>query len=124
MEKRERLLEFIRRMESASLVATADEAMTLLAATLNAVEDEFSGVPNDPTGPNADKRMFPPLDEKYVFSVPGREDLRGYFHVEHETIFGANGAILIRTRPTRRNPNAAIRVLLSKPGLDGNKVNL
>lgn len=124
MEKRERLIEFIKRMEAAPAVATADAAMASLLAIMEAVEDEFSGVPNDPTGPNADQRMFPPLDEKYSFAIPGREDLRGFFHVDHETIFGANGEILIRTRRTRRNPNAEIRVLLNKPGIDGKTVNL
>lgn len=124
MEKPERLTEFVERMKTAQCVATTDAAMALLSATMAAVEDMHSGVPNDPAGPDADKRMFPPLDDKYSFVIPGREDLRGFFHVGHETIFGANGAILIRTRRTRRNPNAEIRLLLDKPGIDGNTVNL
>jgi hypothetical protein len=124
MEKRERLAEFILRMKAAPAVATMESAMSLLAETMKAVEDEFSGVTDDPNGPDADRRLFPPLDDKYHFSVDGRADLNGYLHVGHETIFGANGAILIRTRRTRRNLEAEIVVLLNKAGIDGRTVGL
>lgn len=124
MEKRERLAEFIRRMEAAAPVATVESAMLLLANTMKTVEDELSGIADDPAGPDADKRLFPPLDDKYRFSIDGRADLDGFSHVGHETIFGANGAILIRTRRTRHNPNAEIDVLLNKAGIDGRTVDL
>jgi hypothetical protein len=116
MTKTERLVEFVKRMTAAAPVASHVEAMSLLAATLTAVEDEFSGVANDATGPNADQRMFPPLDERYHFAVEGRTDVEGYKHVAHETLFAHNGAILIRSRRTGE-------ILLDKAGADGRKVN-
>ena len=44
LPRRARLEEFFRRLLAAIPAVSHDEAMQLMAATLNAVEDEFSGI--------------------------------------------------------------------------------
>jgi len=116
MEKRARLDEFLRRVTEAPAAGGADEALGLLTEILTAVEDEHSGVPNEPTGPRADERMFAPI-ERYHFAIEGRPDLDGYRQKVHDTIIAGNGAILIRVRKT-------LKTVFEKPGLDGRKVEL
>jgi hypothetical protein len=115
MEKGARLHELFRRMSAAPAAGSADEALELITEILNAVEDEHSGVPNDPTGPRADERMFPPI-ERYHFAIEGRPDLQGYRQKAHDTIIAGNGAILIRVRKT-------MKTMFEKPGRDGRKVD-
>ncbi len=116
MEKGARLAEFFRRMIEAPAAGNADAALGMITETLNAVEDEHSGIPNDPTGPRADERMFPPI-ERYYFAIEGRPDLDGYRQKAHDTIIAGNGAILIRVRKT-------MKTIFEKPGRDGRKVDL
>ncbi len=115
-KKGARLTEFFRRMLEASAAGNSGEALGLITETLNAVEDEHSGVPNDPTGPRADERMFPPI-ERYHFAIEGRPDLDGYRQKGHDTIIAGNGAILIRVRNT-------MKTIFEKAGRDGRKVGL
>jgi hypothetical protein len=115
MTKAERIAELVRRLEAAQPASNAAEALHLVTSILEAIEDEFSGVANDPASPFADDRIWPPI-ARYSFAIEGRADLDGYRQKGHETLIGANGAILIRTR-------IQTRVILDKPGRDGRKVN-
>lgn len=116
MTKGERVAELVRRLEASPPAAGADEALDLVTSVLDEIEDQHSGVPNDPTSPMADERIWPPI-ARYHFEIQGRPDLDGYRQKGHETIIGANGAIRIRTRRD-------VKVILDKPGRDGRKVNL
>ena len=55
--KRERLNEFFRRLLAAPGVGTLEEAMIQLANVLDAVEDELTGIPNDPANWGQDHRI-------------------------------------------------------------------
>ena len=116
MDKGERVQEFFWRMANAPAAASAEEAFELITSALTAVEDEHSGIPNDPRGPGADERMFPPI-ARYHFVIEGRPDLDGYRQKAHDTIIAGNGAILIRVRRT-------LKIVFEKPGRDGRKVTL
>jgi hypothetical protein len=116
MDKRARVGELVRRLEAARPAASAAEALQLVTTVLDAIEDHYSGVPNDPSSPRADERIWPPI-EKYRFALPDRPDLEGYRQRGHETILGSSGAILIRAR----KGGGAV---LDKAGHDGRKVNL
>jgi hypothetical protein len=48
------------RMRIAPPASDHDQAMQLMAEMLNGVEDEFSGVPYNPSEPGNDGRMYPP----------------------------------------------------------------
>lgn len=60
--------------------------------------------------------MLPPSGE-FHFEIDGRDDLDLYRQRAHDTIIGANGAILIRIRRTGE-------VKFEKAGADGQKVTL
>ncbi|HEX3578437.1 MAG TPA: hypothetical protein VHY33_07725 [Thermoanaerobaculia bacterium] len=111
--KAQRLAEFLRRLRWAAPASNAVEAFELIAHTLNAVEDEFSGTPFDPSAWQTDGRLYPPqIDSKRV--VPGRPDVTRYRSRSHNTFIAENGAIEIQTIDGA--------VLLSKPGADGEGV--
>jgi hypothetical protein len=116
MTKGERIMELVRRLEASAAAAGAEAALHLVTTVLEQIEDEHSGVPNDPSSPMADERIWPPI-ARYHFAIDGRPDLDGYRQRGHETILGSNGAILIRTRRD-------VRIILDKAGQDGRKVNL
>jgi hypothetical protein len=116
MMKGERVAELVRQLEHSPPAGNAEDPLHLVTTTLDDIEDRFSGVPNDPSSPRADDRIWPPI-AKYSFAIEGRDDLDGYRQKGHETIIGSNGAILIRSRRD-------VRIILDKAGLDGRKVNL
>lgn len=111
--KSERLAELFRRLAAAPAVTSAIEAKSLLDSTLNAVEDELTGVPYDPEAWMTHDRMYPPQEDSRRV-VPGRPDIARYRSRSHNTYIGANGAIEI----------AAVsgEVLFRKPGADGRYV--
>ncbi|MDX1951035.1 MAG: hypothetical protein SFY81_02560 [Verrucomicrobiota bacterium] len=115
LSKKERLQIFLERLEAASATSSADDALRLLSNILNAVEDEFSGIPSNLLRWNMDDRMYPPREDNRR-SVPGRPSLTRYRSAAHNTFIGINGSIRIETVE-------ANRVLLDKPGADGRKTH-
>lgn len=113
--KRERIGEFIRRLEAAQPASDVAEALKLVCGTLNAVEDELTDIPYDLDRSDSDGRLYPPLQDS-VREVEGHPNLRRYRNRAHNTFIGTNGAIEIRlideTKPS----------LISKPGRDGRGV--
>lgn len=117
--KAERLARFLERLAVAPPARTAEEAIALVNAVLNQVEDELSGIPYDPVAAlqgTTDGRLYGP-HPAFASSWGDREDLTRFAHTRHDTFVRANGAVLIRLRrPTQ--------ILLSKPGADGLEVEL
>ena len=60
MDRYARLQLFYERLQAAAAASTRDESYALLCVTLNAVEDEHSGVPNNPDNWQTDGRLYPP----------------------------------------------------------------
>jgi hypothetical protein len=111
--KAQRLTEFLRRLRWAAPPSDAQEAFDLIARTLNAVEDEFSATPFEPSAWQTDGRLYPPQADSQR-AVPGRADVTRYRSRSHNTFIAENGAIEIQTIDGV--------VLLSKPGADGESV--
>ena len=111
--REQRFREFVRRLREAPPSAGFDEARQLLAQTLNAVEDEMSGVPYDPSRWQSDGRMYPPQDDSER-AVSGYPEVRRYRSRRHNTFIAMNGALEIRT--------VEGEVLLTRPGADGRLV--
>ncbi len=115
---RDRLNLFLERLHAAEAAADHDAAMVLMAATLMAVEDEFSGVPYNPDEPGGDGRMYPPKAQ-FRYTAWERSGVRCYRQTAHATFVAANGAVEIRAR--RGNELGA--VVFEKQGTDGKKVS-
>jgi hypothetical protein len=82
----------------------------MIDSTLNAVEDELSGVPFNPANWRTDGRMYPPQDDKAA-DVDGHPDVTSYRSRGHETFIAKNGAFEIRDLRTDE-------VLVQKVGSD------
>jgi hypothetical protein len=99
LPKSERIKVFYARLAAAPAAGSFDEAFALLCDTLNAVEDELTGIPFNPDMWKTDGRMYPPqLDRE--FSDPARPNVRQFQSVGHITAIGFDGSIEIRHRTT------------------------
>ena len=110
LSKAKRLQKFLQRLQAAPPAISADEAFGLLVATLNAVEDESSGVPNRPELWKTDGLMYPPQEDSRL-KCPERPSLRKYRNKGHYNFIGLNGSIRIETLDAE--------ILLDKRGADG-----
>lgn len=102
---------FLDRLGAAPAVASHGEAFALLAAVLNAIEDEHSGVLANPANWQFDERMYPPQSDMARASA----DMPGvtiYRSRAHRTLIARNGALAITDAHTGA-------VLLEKSGQDG-----
>jgi hypothetical protein len=113
--KAERLEEFLRRLDAAERCTSFGEARTLVADTLNDVEDEMSGIQFNPVLPGDDGRMYPPQDDSER-SVPGQEDVKRFRSARHNTYISSEGAIRIQ--------EVGGPCILNKPGHDGSTIEL
>ena len=106
-------------LRDAPTAANCEEALALMARVFRLVEDEHSGVPQEPF--HAD-RLYPPVAamERRVDGKPG---LRRYRHTGHYTLIADNGAIVIRgfVRGVKDGVMAILgeRTEFDKPGADG-----
>jgi len=116
----ERVAEFLKRLSEARPAGSHDEAFSLVRDTLNAVEDQFSGVAFDPDKHLTDGRLYPPQQDSRR-SVPGRGDVVRYRSRGHNTLIASNGAI--RIEKIGKGGELSI-CCLDKPGADGRTVEL
>jgi hypothetical protein len=112
--KKERFEIFVKRLNAAEPAGSAEDALILLGDILNDVEDEFSGIPNNPELWETDGRMYPPQEDSRR-NVPGQPSLRRYRSRAHNTYIGVNGSIRIET--------VEGKILLEKAGHNGLKTN-
>ncbi|MBS0204905.1 MAG: hypothetical protein JSS49_18515 [Planctomycetes bacterium] len=112
-----RLKEFFRRLHSAVATASFEKAYELLCSTLDQVEDELSGLPNEPDQWMTLDRMFPPQTDR-MSSVSGC-DVKRFDSLRHITYIARNGAIEIRSRRKAEKPV----IHFSKAGSDGKHVS-
>jgi hypothetical protein len=110
LHKNERFALFRQRLLDAPPASSLEEAFATLAATLNAVEDELSGIPNNPSNWQNDGRMYPPQRDhrRTPRNAPG---VVRYRSVGHNTFIAENGSIRIEM--------ISREVVLKKPGADG-----
>lgn len=93
-------MEFYARLAQLPAPRTADEALEQIATTLDAVEDDWSGVPKKtpPPPPNMpDGRMYPPLPDFIVRHPDGSFTARTRGHLIE---VGANGTVTFRRKKT------------------------
>ena len=107
-----RLKALVARLEQHRPFSSFDEAYQGLISTLDAVEDELTGIPNCPSNWMVDGRLYPPQRDHLRQILPNVTRLRAK---EHYIFIGANGAMEIKDVVTDV-------VLLSKAGADGRKV--
>jgi hypothetical protein len=90
------------------------EARATLEGIMKAVEDEHSGIPENPDSTTAgtDGRMYPPHDRFEIEA--GSPRIRIFKQFRHRTTFGENGALRITT------PDGA--VVIDLPGTDGKSI--
>jgi len=113
--KRERLEEFYRRLAAAPAARDLDEAFDMIKRIMTEVEDELSGVPEDPNPPlRSTNRLYPPKADR-MYDVPGAPRVKRFGSRRHDTFMGENGAIDIR--------DLGGNVEFSKPGADGRRVS-
>jgi len=112
LTKEERVAIFLDRLGKAAAATTAATGFRLVCETLNAVEDEHSGVPYNPAAWLDDGRLYPPQDDHARALSDG---VTVYRHRGHKTFIGANGAIVIWDIARRG-------VVFSKRGKDGKAV--
>jgi hypothetical protein len=112
LPKKKRLKLFLKRLGAASPARSGEEALELLARTLNAVENEFSGTPYMPENWKTDGRMYPPQGDSLV-RCPEGPSLQKYRSKGHYNYIGRNGSIRIETLDAE--------ILVDKRGADGRR---
>jgi hypothetical protein len=114
----ERLQIFYGKLAASPPAASSEEALAQINETLNAVEDEFSGLPYDPPSWRIHPRMYGPQPDSER-EVPGWPNVRRLRLRKHSAFIGLNGSIEIRfDKPSPR----AGQVEFSKEGSDGKGV--
>jgi hypothetical protein len=108
--KAERFAEFLRRLGSASPVSNFDEAYSQVCDVLNAVEDNLTQTPFNPSRWMEDGRLYPPQMDN-MRDLPGRPKVKQFRNRRHLTLIGRNGAIEIQ--------DLAGRTIFAKTGADG-----
>jgi len=93
--KHERFQEFLRRLAAAPPADAFASAFQLLSDTLNAVEDEWSGIPFHIDHWETDGRMYPPQEDN-LRDVPGHAGVKRFRSIGHNTFIAPQGAIEIR----------------------------
>ena len=112
MDRPERLALFLNTLELAPPSSNCETALSLISETLNAIEDQHSGVPYNPDTWQTDGRMYPPqLDQE---KVSDRPHCRLFRSKGHRIYIGANGAIRIE-----RVKGKDRILVLDKAGADG-----
>lgn len=111
LSKSARLKLVFQRLNAAGATATHDAAFALIAEILNAVEDEHSGIPANPSNWRSDGRMYPPQADN-ARSSPNRPGVVVYRSRSHRTLIAVNGAFTIIDVQTGE-------ALIEKLGLDG-----
>ncbi len=114
MDKYARLQLFYERLHAAPAANTHDESYVLICATLNAVEDEHSGVPHNPDNWQTDGRLYPPQPDS-SYAVDGFPNVVRYRSFGHNTYIAINGAIEVKVVATNE-------VDFKKPGSNGKGV--
>ncbi len=109
-----RLQEFFVRLGRFPPFTSFEEAYGRLVSTLEIVEDELTGIPNNPQNWKADGRLYPPQRDNW-FEIPGHPGLTRMRTKAHNVYIASNGAIEIRMVRTGT-------VIFSKAGSDGKKV--
>lgn len=115
--KAERLAEVFRRLGEAKLCSTFDEAYELLCKTMDEVEDELTGYPNEPDQWMQIQRLFPPQMDR-MSSVEGC-DMKRFDSRRHVTYIAGNGALEVRSL---RVVNGEVKVHFTKAGSDERSV--
>jgi hypothetical protein len=108
--KRIRLDEIIRRLNELPAFSDGDTARKALEDSMRSVEDELSGIPENPNAATSppDGRIYPPHD---LYEKDSRSpQVRLFKQTGRQTWFGANGALRIE----RSNGVAEV----DKPGAD------
>lgn len=98
LSKPERISELFKRLKSASPFSSGDDVLAKLAALIRAVEDEHSGVPENPSAADSlvtDGRMYPPHPNHE--RETGNIRVRKFRQRRHVTLIGENGAIRVET---------------------------
>jgi hypothetical protein len=85
-----------------------------LVSILDAVEDDLSGIPNNPESWKTDGRLYPPQPDNR-FPVPGHSEVTRLRTRGHNVFIATNGAIEIQEARTGT-------VVFSKAGFDGRGV--
>ncbi|HEV3025319.1 MAG TPA: hypothetical protein VGX76_22770 [Pirellulales bacterium] len=106
-----RLDEVFRRLDAALAASTWEEAHQRLCQILDQVEDERTGIPNEPDKWMDSERMYPPQSDR-MSSVAGT-DVKRFDSERHLTYIAPNGAMLICRRWR------ATEITFAKNGKDG-----
>jgi hypothetical protein len=114
MNKVARLELFYERLAVAPAAKSRDESYALICEILDAIEDEFSGVPNNPSNWQTGGRLYPPQTDR-AYAVDGFPEVIRYKSFRHETYIATNGAIEVKLITTNV-------VDFTKPGANGKGV--